>query len=193
MRLATILTPPILACGDIGLTFFNLCTGEILTNSFGIDALPVRLTMPFLILVTVAAPPLSLAFLLTHYRDSSTSLRKIVILYLSLILICASLNFDLVIHSAFDVSPFSGIEPVWATTAPGQPPTLVWSQLLKAFVDCLHFSVVTLSTVGYGDIAPKVWYAKLAVDLEILMGLGITVLAVGRHFSQQGRAEATGV
>ena len=193
MRLATILTPPILAFGDIGLTFFNLCTGELLASNFGMEALPVRLITPLLILVTVAAPPLSLAFLLTHYRDSSTSLRKIVILYLSLILICASLNFDLVIHAGFGTSPFSGIEPVWSVDPSNGYPTLLWSRLMLAFVDCLHFSVVTLSTVGYGDIAPRTWYAKLAVDLEILMGLGITVLAVGRHFSQQGRAESTGV
>ena len=76
MRLATILTPLILAFGDIGLTFFNLCTGEFLATSYGVDALPVRLITPFLILVhRRRAAVLSLAFLLTHYRDSSTSLR----------------------------------------------------------------------------------------------------------------------
>ena len=65
-----------------------------------------------------------------------------------------------------------------------EPPTLVWSQLLKAFVDCLHFSVRDiidgrLRRYGQGLVP------KLAVDLP--MGLGITVLAVGRHFAARPR------
>jgi len=66
----------------------------------------------------------------------------------------------------------------------GQPHALHWNNFFSAIVDCLHFSVVTLSTVGYGDIYPTALYSKLIVDIEILMGLGITVLTVGRHFSR---------
>jgi Ion channel len=47
---------------------------------------------------------------------------------------------------------------------------------LVSFVDAFYFSVITLSTVGYGDIKPNNQIAKLFVTLEI--GLGIMVLTL---------------
>ena len=42
---------------------------------------------------------------------------------------------------------------------------------LAVWFDCLHFSTVTIATLGYGDIIPTKWYSKLAADLEVLMGI----------------------
>lgn len=36
--------------------------------------------------------------------------------------------------------------------------------------DCFHLSIITITTVGYGNIAPNTWYAKLATDVEALTG-----------------------
>ncbi len=41
------------------------------------------------------------------------------------------------------------------------------------FVDSLYFSVVTLATVGYGDLHPTTDAAKLFTIGYILMGIGI--------------------
>ncbi|HEY4574481.1 MAG TPA: potassium channel family protein, partial [Thermoanaerobaculia bacterium] len=51
---------------------------------------------------------------------------------------------------------------------------------LAVWFDCLHFSTVTIATLGYGDIIPKTWYAKLAADLEVLMGIVFVSLSLGR-------------
>lgn len=50
------------------------------------------------------------------------------------------------------------------------------------WLDALYFSVVTLTTVGYGDLAPKTDAGKLFTIIYILVGLGaftafITALA----------------
>ncbi|HEX8652861.1 MAG TPA: potassium channel family protein [Pyrinomonadaceae bacterium] len=55
-------------------------------------------------------------------------------------------------------------------------PSLQRQNLFLSIIDCLHFTVTTLSTVGYVDVYPTTWYSKLAVDMEILPGPGITVL-----------------
>lgn len=47
------------------------------------------------------------------------------------------------------------------------------------FFDCLHFSIVTLATVGFGDIVPRTWLAKLLVDLEIFSGMVFIVIGIG--------------
>ena len=51
---------------------------------------------------------------------------------------------------------------------------------LAVWFDCLHFSSVTIATLGYGDIIPTRWYSKLAADLEVLMGIVFVSLSLGR-------------
>jgi len=41
------------------------------------------------------------------------------------------------------------------------------------WIDCLYFSVVTLTTVGYGDIAPVTNGGKIFTIFYIIMGLGV--------------------
>lgn len=44
------------------------------------------------------------------------------------------------------------------------------------YFDLLYFSLVTITTVGYGDIQPALWISKTFVVLEILFGLGFVLL-----------------
>ena len=41
------------------------------------------------------------------------------------------------------------------------------------WIDSFYFSVITLSTVGYGDFAPQTPMGKVFTSLYILIGLGI--------------------
>lgn len=38
-------------------------------------------------------------------------------------------------------------------------------------MDSFYFTIITLSTVGYGDIVPKTWIAKLFVVVMILISI----------------------
>jgi hypothetical protein len=61
------------------------------------------------------------------------------------------------------------------------------SAVLEVTLDCLHLSVITITTVGYGNVAPSSWYAKLASNIEALTGTVLFVVALGMLFS--GHAE----
>jgi voltage-gated potassium channel Kch len=50
------------------------------------------------------------------------------------------------------------------------------------FVDSLYFSVVSLTTVGYGDIAPTTDAGKLFTVLYLLIGVGIIAAFLGNLF-----------
>jgi hypothetical protein len=67
----------------------------------------------------------------------------------------------------------------------GRPTPFIWGNAFLSFIDCLHFSFATLSS-GASAIYPTNRLSKIVVDIERLMGLGITVLAVGRYFSRGG-------
>ena len=46
------------------------------------------------------------------------------------------------------------------------------------YFDLLYFSVVTITTVGYGDIQPGLWVSKIFVGSEILFGVGFALLLI---------------
>ena len=46
------------------------------------------------------------------------------------------------------------------------------------YVDALYFSVVTLTTVGYGDFAPQTDVGKLFTAVYVLVGIGILLTFV---------------
>jgi voltage-gated potassium channel len=70
-------------------------------------------------------------------------------------------------------------------------------------VDSLYFSVVTLATVGYGDLHPTTVAGKLFTVIYILSGLGIIAAFVSeipkynhgrlRHRDDDGASEPAGV
>ncbi|WP_353572772.1 ion channel [Candidatus Albibeggiatoa sp. nov. BB20] len=56
-------------------------------------------------------------------------------------------------------------------------PSNSWLENLQNFANCLYFSVVTFTTLGYGDIAP-VGFSRLFAALEAFSGTFMTALFV---------------
>jgi hypothetical protein len=50
---------------------------------------------------------------------------------------------------------------------------------LNTVIDCVYYSVVTITTLGYGDIEPRTNIAKIISMIEVLSGLIIVVLSLG--------------
>lgn len=57
-----------------------------------------------------------------------------------------------------------------------------------SWIDSLYFSVITLTTIGYGDIAPVTDAGKLFTIVYIIFGLGIIlnfIEVVHHHYEQE--------
>jgi len=60
------------------------------------------------------------------------------------------------------------------------------------WVDCLYFSVVTITTVGYGDIAPTTSAGKIFTIFYIIVGLGIIlnfIEIIHLHYEEEKRSK----
>ncbi|TQD25379.1 potassium channel family protein [Methanolobus vulcani] len=56
------------------------------------------------------------------------------------------------------------------------------------WIDSLYFSVITLTTIGYGDLAPVTDAGKIFTIIYVFIGIGILlgfVNASGEHFRKQ--------
>src|SRR5205814_9926926 len=66
----------------------------------------------------------------------------------------------------------------------GIEPTFTHTSSEITFGDCLHFSVVTIVTLGYGDFRP-VSYGRLITAFEVLTGLILMGMFISRLVSRQ--------
>jgi voltage-gated potassium channel len=57
--------------------------------------------------------------------------------------------------------------------------TFYWLVEGWSFLNALYFSVITISTVGYGDLTPVTFEGKIFTIGFIVIGIGIFVLFVG--------------
>ncbi len=177
------ISPLNLACLSWAITLGNFSLGELFIRHFGWQGIVPDVVGTLAISAAIA--PFGVLFVAAlNYKRNANSIDRIIRMFLAVTLLCANINFVIMLHfSRNGDAPFQGIHSVWLRNVEGRPQIFSWNDALLSAVDCFHFSVETLSTVGYGDIYATTWYAKLAVDLEIFMGLGITVLTVGRHYS----------
>jgi hypothetical protein len=53
---------------------------------------------------------------------------------------------------------------------------------IPVFIASLHFSIVTMTTLGYGDITPARTLSRLAADLQILSSITLFTLGLGMVF-----------
>jgi voltage-gated potassium channel len=60
------------------------------------------------------------------------------------------------------------------------------------FAESLYFSVTTLSTVGYGDIAPATGFARVLVGFEIISGVLLLIFGVNEimNYSRDRRGRS---
>ncbi len=57
-----------------------------------------------------------------------------------------------------------------------------------SFVDSLYFSIITLTTVGYGDFSPQTTAGKLFTIFYIILGVGVILAFINtvyHHFEEK--------
>lgn len=59
------------------------------------------------------------------------------------------------------------------------------------WIDCVYFSVITLSTIGYGDFSPQTDGGKLFTIFYIIIGIGIILSFINSIYNHYSKAVKT--
>lgn len=107
-------------------------------------------------------------------------LRGILEAYASLIIIFASWYSLLQVQS--HESAFEGMRTMWLA---GKDVSLMThiSHLHSIFLDSLYLSIMTITTVGFGDMVPLTTFGKILTASESLIGVGFLGVVLGHYFS----------
>ncbi len=107
-------------------------------------------------------------------------LRGLLEIYFGLVLVFA-VTYAVLQASGLDPA-FSGMPTVWNSTSAASAATHL-QRLHAVFGDALYLSVVTMTTVGFGDLVPLTFMAKGLTALQGLVGIGFLGLVLGQYFS----------
>ncbi|NOY74555.1 MAG: two pore domain potassium channel family protein [Kiritimatiellaeota bacterium] len=149
----------------------------------------------FVSFILLSGPLILTILYLSNIKRSLSSIRHLAILYIEIILMFGVIYFYLVSVSCQrngygDDHPISGVDSRWIEMlrddAANGDKSRVLLSALKCFQDCLHFSLITSTTVGYGDMVPKGVLAKCVVDIQVLICLFLLSFGAGTVFAQSG-------
>lgn len=108
-------------------------------------------------------------------RRKGTALSDYLWFYLEIVTIYSALYFFL-LQFECATSHFSGLSLSGSTTHQG---------MFELYARGLHFSLVTVSTLGYGNVSPESMWALLLTGTQLLIGLYTLVIGVGSAISQK--------
>jgi len=91
--------------------------------------------------------------------------------------------YFLALNNFQDISSSDIQQVIEASATNGHQNTYLKRNIPEVYIDCLYFSIICMATVGFGDISPALWYAKIFVSMEVIIGLSIFVFAIGMLFS----------
>jgi len=98
-----------------------------------------------------------------------------------LLIVLFASSFAIVQASSVGTS-FAGMRALWSAVDPATLDVHV-TRLHELFFESLYLSVMTITTVGYGDLAPLTRAGKVLTAVEGLAGIGFVGVALGHYFS----------
>lgn len=133
----------------------------------------LKVKRPSIILALISGAPLIAAFYYLNQSGVPVALKN-----LSQIFRLKKIKDTIVSFILFYLFTVFFFTLCYATVNKVKPRSFQPSEDLSLF-DFTHYSVVTISTLGYGDIKPVHWTARLLSMAEVLFGIGLIVIYVG--------------
>lgn len=162
-----------------------MLTGAFLAITIGLGLLPSLSTAIFsgiwftvLILFTILIFLVPLVFLAHHIQSfHGKSLIDLIMLYIEGVVLFGCAYF-LLSYLGDTQSSFYGLTTISPEILFKNPKLIV-----SSLVESIHFSLVTVSTVGFGNVYPKSTEALVLTSAQILLGLYTVVIGISSALS----------
>ena len=155
----------------------------------------------FIVFILVSAPVTLTILQILNFRRAMINIRYLAMLYLEIIImfgviyfyeVSSRSNTDLQreINGDSRIPAIRGIDADWVymlKTRQINDKEVLIKKMLICFQDCIHFSLITSTTVGYGDMVPVKPIAKLLVDIQVLVSFFLISFGVASFSSSQQR------
>lgn len=154
----------------------------------GIGLLPDSVGI-FIVIFLSLIPVLALVLIFIFYPAYEHVIKRLILLFMALIIIFGSMYFVTILffrNGQTGELPFEGITDPWIKQTQDVD-KLHYDDAVTTYLNSLHFSLRNMTTSEYGDIYPTQWYTKTLSDFQVLLGMGIVVIAVGKHFGGTGQ------
>ena len=163
----------------IGLRFY---LGGVMHADAALATVP---STTFLTILVIGGAVLPAAFLVLIVRrliadKDEFQLRALLEVYVSVLLMFAT-TYAVLQTSSIDPT-FVGMPTVWDGDSP-ESAAIHLERLHAVFGNALYLSAVTMTTVGFGDIVPTGFLAKVLTALQGLLGISFVGLVLGQYFS----------
>lgn len=124
---------------------------------------------------------INIVYRVSNFSKYIGDLNRLVLILVESVLLFAVVYLWLILF--IKESSFNGIDKykyLWKVTKEGYVCSTYFNTLLEAVFNCIHFSIVTAATVGYGDVYPTHWFTKLVVDSQIIYTFAIVIIGIGK-------------
>lgn len=159
---------------SINLTFFPFWIGfigaPIIEFSFFREAIVAFIVAVYIVLYVLAVWVLSKRA--EDVSNARNTLKRLQLMYIEVLLVFASLYYFFAVYSG-ENHPFQG------SAVSHDLDLLNTTGLLSEYLKYLYFSVVTGTTLGFGEITPASGMTRFLVVSQVLLQLYIVVVGVG--------------
>ncbi len=153
----------------------------------------------FVSFILISGPIVLTILQILNFKHSLASIRGLAMLYLEIIFMFGVIYFyaasdiseaDLKegIHADNKTPAIRGINTDWRYLLHAsaiKDRAKVVDDMLECFHDSIHFSLITSTTVGYGDMTPSSPVAKFLVEIQVLVSFFLISFGVAYFFSSQ--------
>ena len=140
--------------------------------------------------VLILGPVVVAVLQILNLRRVVASIPRLALLYLEIILMFGVIYFCAVSEPSATRKGrilIKGVDTTWvsmvAENHPDKMATLREAAL--CFQDCVYFSLVTSTTVGYGDLVPVSPMTRLLVGVQVLVSFFLIAFGAGYFFASQ--------
>lgn len=159
----------------------------------------MRRFFSFVSYILILGPIIISILQILNFKNTISTIPRLAFLYFEIILMFGIIYFYAVSARDKNVQPYSstpavisGIDSVWVDHVREKnihDKNTVMKEAILCLNDCVHFSLITSTTVGYGNMVPVAPMAKILVNIQVLVSFFLVAFGVGFVFAGKGKEE----